>query len=66
MPDPTKVNDAAILLETQRGSAIEEERVLKRADAGTTYAGLTGPTGLSGPTGPTGRMPAGPTGPTGP
>jgi hypothetical protein len=70
MPDPIKVRDATEALEGEfRTDTTAEERILKNADAGTAYAGLTGPTGVAGnvgvsPTGPTG--PAGVRGPTGP
>lgn len=68
MPDPTKVEAAKVLIETvypsDHGNAVAEERILKAADAGTTYAGPTGATGSTGYTGATGS--AGAVGPTGP
>lgn len=63
MPDPTKVEAAKVLIETvypaDHGNAVAEERILKAADAGVTYAGPTGPTGATGAanvTGPTGAV----------
>lgn len=64
MPDPEEVEATVDALKSERATVVNEERVLKQADAGVTYGGLTGPigpTGSQGVTGPTGR-----TGPTGP
>jgi len=68
-PDPAKVSTARQILKGPAGpsgfgSATDEERILKAADAGTTYAGWTGHTGTTGRTGAAGAT--GATGPTGP
>lgn len=67
---PAVVRDAIEALQTQYDpGTVGEERVLKAADAGTVYAGLTGPTGVTGPVGVSPTGPGGPTGvrgPTGP
>jgi hypothetical protein len=71
VPDAVKVEAAKVLIETvypsSHGGAAAEERILKAADAGVTYAGPTGATGVTGAggaTGPTGAI--GFTGPDGP
>ena len=68
MANPTKVKAARNDLKELAGpsgfgSVAAEERKLKAADAGTTYAGWDGPTGVTGRGGPRGAT--GPTGPAG-